>query len=266
MPAELYLDLLAFEPGGQPRTALEPRLTAFLESDDFTESLDGPAFAQLNGAGAKADYLLGARNLIAELKTINADPTCQMESRLKERLSQPGAPYVIGSIGISAVTRELSDGDEVNKMLVDMAGRAIRRHLRKANDQIGAIKDRLSLPKAGGLVILMNDSEPLIDAGAIAYSIKAAFDTVSGGFPHITYVWASIECHRVHMPGERVGFPQVMVIRTYDRERELDYMARMLSAWAVHNGGKIESIPHHGRWDAFASVYDGSAPVLSPYR
>ena len=87
MSAELYLDLLAFESDDRQRAALEPRLVAFLESDEFTESLDGPAFARLNGTGAKTDYLLGARGLIAELKTINADPTPQMESRLKERFS-----------------------------------------------------------------------------------------------------------------------------------------------------------------------------------
>jgi hypothetical protein len=73
-------------------------------------------------------------------------------------------------------------------MMVDLAGRAVRRHLRKANEQIAAIKIRLGLSDAGGLVILMNDAEPLIDAGAIGYAIKSVFETVDEGFPHITNV------------------------------------------------------------------------------
>jgi hypothetical protein len=168
MPAgRLHLDLLAFAADARPNERLEARMMKFLEAETSTESLDGAAFAQMNGSDTKADYLLGQRRLVAELKTINGDPHGRLERRLKERFAKPDAPIVYGTVGLSKVIEGMDDRDELSKMLVDVVGRAVRRHLQKANEQIAAIKTRLNLPGAGGLLILMNDTEPMVDASAI---------------------------------------------------------------------------------------------------
>jgi len=263
---ELYIDLLAFEPRVQPAGRLEQRIIELLEGDRHSESLDDPAFAQANGSDSKADYLLGRRGIVAELKTINADPRGQMESRLQERFQKPDAPIVFGTMGLSKVIENLSDRGDIDKMLVDMAGRAVRRHLRKANEQIGAIKDRLDIPHAGGLLIIMNDSEPMIDASAITYAVKSAFEAVASGYPHITNVWASIESHKVRMAGGRLGYPQIHIFRSLARQAQFEFMQRLFWAWAKRNGGDIEQILHGGDWEAMAAVYDGKTPTLSPFR
>lgn len=261
----LYIDLLAFAARTKPGDRLESRMTAFLESERSTEPLDGAAFARINGSQTKADYLLGARGMVAELKTINGDPHDRMEQRLKARFSQPGAPIVFGTFGISKVIESMPDRDSINKMLVDVAGRAVRRHLQKANEQIAAIKARLGLPSAGGLVILMNDAESMIDAGAIGYAIKSAFQTVEGGYPHITNVWASIESHRIRMADERTGYPQLHIFKSLERQAELDFMARMLGAWGPANGSRLERIEHRGDWDVMRPIYDGPTPTMAPF-
>ena len=61
----------AHRPPAQPAAGLEDRVKRFLERDANTESLDAPAFDKINGSSAKADYLLGNRHFIAELKTLN---------------------------------------------------------------------------------------------------------------------------------------------------------------------------------------------------
>lgn len=213
----------------------------------------------------KADYLLGGRGLIAELKTINADPHKRIEKGLKERFAQPDAPIVFGTLGISKVIEGLPDNQAVSKMMVDIAGRAVRRHLQKANDQIGAIKERLNLPNVGGLVILMNDAEPMIDASAIGYTLKSAFENVESGYPHITNVWMSVESHRIRMPGDRLGYPLLHVFKSLDRQAELAYMARMLDAWARSNGSRMERLEHRGDWNVMRPVYDGPTPTLAPF-
>lgn len=261
----LYIDLLAFASDARPTDRLEARMMKFLEGDASTESLDGTAFAQVNGSQAKADYLLGGRGLVAELKTINGDPHDRMELRLKERFAKADAPIVFGTLGLSKVIEGLHDRDGLSKMLVDVAGRAVRRHLQKANEQIAAIKTRLDLPDAGGLVILMNDAEPMIDASAIGYAIKSAFETVEGGYPHITNIWASIESHRIQMPGERTGYPQLHVFKSLDRQAELDFMGRMLGAWGHANGSRLERLEHRGDWDVMGPIYDGPTPTLAPF-
>jgi hypothetical protein len=171
----LYLDLLAFAAARKPAGRLETRMIQFLEREPSTESLDSPAFARINGARSKADYLLGGRGFVAELKTINGDPHDRLEQRLRERFARPDAPIVFGSLGVAKAIEGLHDRAALSKMMVDVAARAVRRHLQKANEQIAAIKARLDLPGAGGLLILMNDAEPMIDVGAMGYPIAPVF-------------------------------------------------------------------------------------------
>jgi hypothetical protein len=82
---------------------LEDRIKRFIEAEPNNESLDGASFDQVNGSATKADYLIGQRRLIAELKTINGDPKDRVEQRLRERFRQPDAPYVIGRYGLAPV-------------------------------------------------------------------------------------------------------------------------------------------------------------------
>lgn len=261
----LRMDLLAFHTATKPPNRLEARMVEFLEGESTTEALDGAAFDHVNGAQTKADYFLGSRGIVAELKTINADPHDPIEQRLKERLARPDAPIVFGSVGVSKVLDGLIDGDSISKMMVDLSGRAVRRHLRKANEQIAAVKQRFELPHAAGLVILMNDSQPMIDASAIGYAIKSAFETVEGGYPHITNVWASIESHKIMMPGERAGYPQLHVFKSLERRRELEFIGRMLAAWGHRHGGRMERLQHRGDWDVMRPIYEGHPPALSPF-
>lgn len=261
----LYIDLLAFAAAHTPPGGLESRMVAFLEQDSSSESLDGSAFAQVNGSQTKADYLLGGRRIVAELKTLNASPLDRTEQRLKARLAEADAPIVFGTVGVSKIVESLPDSEAIAKMMVDMAGRAVRRHLQKANDQIAAIKERLNLADAAGLFILMNDTEPMIDAAAIGYTLKSAFEAVDGGYPHITNVWASIESHRIAMPGDRTGYPQLHVFKSLDRQAELDFMGRMLGAWGNQNASRMERLPHRGDWDVMRPIYDGEVPTLRPF-
>lgn len=261
----LFLDLLAFAASEKPTERLESRMKAFLESEASTESLDSAAFDQVNGSKTKADYLLCKRGLVAELKTLNASPLTRTEQRLKARFTQPDAPIVFGTVGVASVIEGLPDRDAISKMMIDMAGRAVRRHLQKANEQIGAVKERLGLNNIGGLVILMNDTEPMIEASAIGYTLKNAFETVPGGYPHITNVWASIESHRIAMPNGRTGYPQLHVFKSLERQVELDFIGRMLGAWGRLNSSRLERLRHGGDWNAMHPIYDGPTPRLQPF-
>lgn len=261
----LYIDLLACAADAKPAASLEARVIDFLKGDHSTESLDGAAFDQINGSDAKADYLLGGRRIIAELKTLNASPRDRTEQRLKERFAKPDAPIVFGTVGVSQVIECLPDRESISKMMIDMAGRAVRRHLQKANEQIGAMKIRLKLPDAGGLLILMNEAEPMIDISAIGCTLKTAFETVDGAYPHITNVWAIVESHRIGMPGGRKGLPHLHVFRSLERQAELDFIARMLGAWGHHAGSRMERLDHRGDWSVMLPIYDGAPPTLEPF-
>lgn len=261
---DLYLDLFAYVID-RPADVLETRIIALLEANATTESLDDATFDQINGSETKADYLLGQRRFVVELKTINASPLDRTEQRLKARLAQADAPIVFGTVGVSKVIEGLADQEALAKMMVDMAGRAVRRHLQKANAQIGAIKERLDLPQAAGLLILMNDSEEMIDAAAIGYTLKTAFEMVPGGYPHLTNVLAFIESHRIALPGGRTGFPVLHVYRSRERRLDLDFLASLLGAWASGHATRIELVDHRGDWESMRAIYDGAPPTFSPF-
>ena len=263
---KLYIELFALAADQKPMVPLERRVIKFLEGRSSTESLDSAVFNQVNGSKAKADYLLGDRLIVAELKTLNASPKDRTEQRLNERFSKPDAPIVYGTVDVSQATKDLPDRDAISKMIVDMAGRAVRRHLLKANDQIGAIKARLGLPNAGGILILMNDAEAMIDASAIGYTLKNAFETNQGRYPHITNVWAIIESHRIALPGGRVGFPHLHVFKSLERQAELNYIGRMLWDWGCFNESRMERVDHRGDWNVMMPVHEGDPLTFQTFK
>ena len=261
----LYIDLLACAEVAKPTGGLEARMIDFLESESSTESLDAEAFDQVTGSATKADYLLDRRRIVAELKTLNASPLDRTEQRLKARFAELDGPIVFGDVNVSAVIDGLHDRGAISKMMIDMAGRPVRRHLQKANEQIGTIKTRLNLPDVGGLLILMNEAQPMIDISAIGYTLKTAFEAVRGGYPHITNVWAIVESHRIAMPGGRKGLPHLHVFRSLERAAELNSIARMLARWGRRAGSPMERLHHGGDWSVMTPIYDGEPPTLEPF-
>jgi hypothetical protein len=258
-----FLTLFGFTPKVNPTVRLEERMMKFLQDEPSTESLDDSAFSQVNGSGTKADYLLANRAFVAELKTINGDPKDRLEQRLKARFAQPGAPIVFGTMGMGAVLDGMPDKDDIQKVMHDLSARSVRRHLQKSNSQIGAIKERLDLGTAAGLAIIMNDSEPMIDAQNIGYSIKNAFETVGGAYPHISHIWVSIERHRIRLPDGTDGFPQMLITKSTESGARWDFLKRMFWAWAQFNGGTLQPMPHNGDWNSMRAIFADKPPALA---
>lgn len=259
-----YLFVFAFA-AGKPSSSLEVRMKEFLESEPATASLDTPEYAQIFGSSGKADYLLGNGRFVAELKTINGDPKDRVERRLKERFAKPGSPIVLGRTGLAPALERMEDRSELEKAIHDLSARSVRRHLQKATEQARATKEALGCPRAAGLAILMNDAEKMIDAANIGYSVKSAMEVVPGGYADLSYIWASVEAHRIRLPDGQLGYPQLVIAKSIENAPEMDFVARMLAAWAAFNQAELQQIQHGGSWDAMAAVYDDGPPVLELY-
>jgi len=264
--SDFYLTLFAVPATGPRGGGLEDRVKAFIESSPMTDSLDEPEFADVIGSASKADYLLANQAIIAELKTFNGDPKDRVEDHLRKRLAQPGGPIVFGQLGLSQIVDSLDDSQAVYKAVLDLSSRAVRRHLQKSNEQIASTRKGLSLGEAAGMLILMNDSEPMIDAACIGYSIKAAIEAVESGYPEIKYILAIIESHRIRLPNGGEGYPLLLISRQTDiPAQESQFLGLMLDGWAKAHGAGLVRISHHGDWSAMDPIYDGGPPVLSPY-
>jgi len=244
---------------------IESRLREFVAAADHSEWLDGPEFNRLGALPRKADYLFGKRRMIAEIKSINADPKHGHERRLKERFSQPDAPRGYGQVGLGAVFRTMPDGSDLSKMMFDIAGRVVRRQLEDANEQIRATRNELGLQQSRGLAILLNDQQERVDAQGIGFAIRAALERRKHGLPEVTYVWASVECHRIRLPDGRLAYPQLLVLRANQRPSDVQFLCSMILAWAEFNGADLHRVDHHGEWDCLRPVYNSAPPIVELY-
>lgn len=244
--------------------SLEDRVNAFLLQEPTNESLDDEQFDQANGSEKKADWLLGRRRIVAEMKTLNGDPLERVERRMQSRFQQPGAPIVFGTMSMGPVIDSLADRDEQLKIIHDLSARKVRSNLRTASDQINAIKERFKLDTAAGLAIILNETEQMIDAANIAYSIFKAFREHPEIYAHIDYVWASIESVRIKLPDGLAGYPQLLISRSHTPpQAHINYLARMVEAWALSNGSTIQAVPHRGDWDTMEPIYKNGPPTMS---
>ena len=262
---EFYLDLFAFSPKTRPVTKLEERIKKFIEDEKTSESLDSAVFSKIIGSETKADFLMGNRSFVTELKTINGDPKGRLEKRIKERFAQPGAPFGYGQFSLDAALKALPDRAEQLKIINDLSGRAVRKNLQKSNEQISSTKAILGIDGASGLTILMNDSEPIIDVSNIGYSTRAAIESNEAIFSHIAYIWVSVECHRIKMTDGALGFPQLLIRRSKNRLSELKFLYSMLGAWANFNGATMHQLQHYGSWETMQPFFDGDRPTMSLY-
>ncbi|MDO9472672.1 MAG: hypothetical protein Q7J28_06410 [Caulobacter sp.] len=256
----------AVSPQADATNDLETRIKALLEAEAQTESLDGPEFSQINGSEIKADYLLGERRIVAELKTLNGDPRDRVQRQLQRRFSAPAAPIVYGRMGASAVLDGLPDRDDVLRAIHDISSRKVRDNLKKASDQIGAIKERLSLPSAAGLAIIMNENEEMIDAANFGFSTIRAFLENAEAYRNVDYIWASIEAVYIPMPNGQRGFPQLLICRDpAPPDADLQFLAQLLNSWARRNRASIQQITHGGDWQPLQPIYKNGPPKMSLY-
>lgn len=262
----LCIDLFAAVANAPRDPDLEARMLAHIQSDPNSEALDDKAFASTFGGAKKSDFLVGGRAGVIELKTFNGDPTNRIEATMNARMKEPGAPIVFGSVGMNAVLDGMDDGEALSRKIIDLSTRAARRHLKYANEQIASTKSHLGIDSGAGTLILLNDSQPLIDIGAITYSIKELMERDLRAFDQLDFILICVESHLIRVQGETLGYPLVGIFRSTISNAYLDLMGRMAGSWCARHGSPPIRIQHRGDWKAMAPVYPDGAPILNFYK
>ncbi len=242
----------------QPASALEKRMHAFLKTGEGTESLDDKAFSTLHGTGQIADYLLWNRQFIAEMKAVNGYPVQRIERLIDDETRKEPRMFVFGEVGIQKILSSRSNGTEINRMMVNIGGRPIRKLLQQANPQITDTRTKLALPGAAGLAIIMIDKPQKIEAGVAAYAVREALRAAKPRLDEIDFVWVSIETHTVRLPDGRTGFPELGIWRA-NRRPDIDraMIGQMFDAWAAFNGTEMEHLDHTSSWETLTPIGDG---------
>ena len=239
-------------------------MKAFLGTGYGTEPLDDKKFSALHGRGQIADYLLWDRRFIAEMKAVNGHPTERINRLVNDELRKEPRMIVAGSVGIQRILSARQNGDDVNRMMVNIGGRPVRKLLQQADPQIADTRAKLELKDAAGLAIILIDRPQKVEAGVAAYAAREALQATEPLLDQIDFVWVSMETHAVRLPDGRLGYPELGIWRA-DRRSDTDriLLGHMFEAWAAFNGVELEYLDPTDGWEALNPVGDGWPLVLN---
>jgi len=237
---------------------LEKRMKSFLKTGDGSECLDTKAFSSFHKTGQIADYLLWNKKFIAEMKTVNGYPTERIERLIDEELRSEPRMVVFGEVGIQRILSTRDNGAEVNRLMVNIGGRPIRKLLKQANPQIADTRAKLGIPEAAGLAIVLIDKPQKVEAAIAAHAVREALRAGEPLLDQIDFVWISIEAHKIRLPDGRLGFPELGIWRA-NRRPDIDraMMGQMFDAWAAFNGTEMEHLDHTSSWKTLTPIGDG---------
>lgn len=237
---------------------LEKRMKAFFKTGEGTERLDDKQFSALHGGGQIADYLLWNRRFIAEMKAVNGHPSERITRLIQDELRKEPRMFVMGSVGVQRILSDRENGEEINRVMVNIGGRPVRKLLRQANPQLAATRAKLQLPEAAGLAIILIDRPQKIEASVVAYAVREALRAEERSLEQIDFVWVSIETHTVRLPDGRLGYPELGIWRANRRpESDRAMMGQMMDAWAAFNGVEMEHLDHTLGWETLTPIGDG---------
>lgn len=124
----------------------------FLEGELGGISLDESGIKE-----RRPDYTCLRGLLVVEVKTLETDPGERLENVIRPETQREDWPKFYGSWPLSSVLKNLADGEDFQRRLTDRLGRAIRDHIKKANDQLREHGEREKRRNLTRLMILLNE-------------------------------------------------------------------------------------------------------------
>lgn len=251
--------------GAKQSETLEKRVADFLAAGPNSEPIDKLIFGtQLTSK--IADYLIDQRRLIVELKTVKGDPSERVSKLLRNTLAEEPRMFVYGRMGVQPILRKRSNGEDVNRRLVHIGGRAVRQLLQKADEQIQATRNHFQIPTATGLAVLVLDAGQTTEAGVVAYAVRHAIFADDKPLSDIDYVWVTMENHTIRLPDGGLGFPEMLIWREAEiPESTKGLVGSMLDAWSAQHGSDLVHIDHTRSWDALSPAEPGWRDDLRIY-
>lgn len=214
---------------------LTPRVVRFL-----TEGLGGRPIDDVESPEQRrADYAC-LRGLIAvELKTLEEDGSERMDHVIDALQKRGDWPYFLGPAPLDSVIKNMAEPDRIRFQLTDRAGRAIVRHVKKANGQLEAHSRRFPRKNQVRLIILVNEDHELYEPYLVAYVasrilVRKESDTFR--YPFIDGFLFLTERHAQPIEGH-LGFPVVLLggAGIADAPWKIDVLKRVTDAWPAWN-------------------------------
>lgn len=153
------------------RSALETTMMNFLAHHLGAECIDKLVLTKAQMQSKKADFLLGDRSVIVEVKAISDDRESAVRRIIERRRAEPDWPTVYWQTSIHDVLSRHPRGQEIHREIYDAATATVEGLFRKANRQIRNTKITFGLDDAVGVVTLLNNDVNMLDPRVLASKV-----------------------------------------------------------------------------------------------
>jgi hypothetical protein len=151
--------------------------------------------------------------LVIELKTLEEDGSARMGNLVEEFEARDDWPIFFGKAPLHAMLKNTSDPEGLERRAFERIGRAIIRHLQKANRQLEAHRERHPRRNMVRLMVLVNEDHVTYDPQAVAYMLSRALRRMEGDRAYYEHVDAVIYLSERHAQviDRNIVFPVVLI-------------------------------------------------------
>ena len=197
------------------KSTLEQRFTRFIEALPNAETIDRLQLPPDPSRRRRADFLLGNREVIVELKTLTDDTSHKVDAVADKHRDREDFPLFYGKADVRKVLSHLPDGEEIYRRMVWSLTRSVEDCVRAAEEQITHTRSVLGLPNAAGLLVILNESIRVLDPGLVGHRVAQLMRRERTGntdSEKVDFVWLLFESHAL---GTVNGVPATtsMIIR-----------------------------------------------------
>ena len=221
---------------------LEARFAQFVESLPNAEVIDRLELPSDPTHRRKADYLLGGRSVIVELKTLSDDVSHKIEAIADRHRDRDDWPLFFGTVDVRKVLARLPDGEEIYGKLVNALGRSVEAAVRSAEEQITHTREVLKLPDAVGVLVILNEAVEILDPYVVGHRVAQLLRrprTGNSTADKLNFVWLLFESHAMGVVAGRPAAPSFLIRGDgASRFEWFDAFHKdVVRRWAEWNGG-----------------------------
>lgn len=125
-----------------------------------------------------ADYFLKNGEIVAELKCLEKDYAPELQEFVNKLVNERGIVFY-GELPFDMVIKNLPDKDELNRKAIDLVSKSLRKDITKANRQIKHTKHEFNLSNAGGLLVVANVNNKVLEPAIACYALQKLLRTKS---------------------------------------------------------------------------------------
>ncbi len=194
----------------------------------------------------RADYISADCHIIIEQKSLDSDPSNKIQEYADKLMEERGI-VLFGQMTTDRLFEGQDDREKIKKRIFDIVTKNIRSIVAYADKQTRDTKLIFKVPKAAGILVILNETsytlDPQIIAHRAAHALREGENQGRLRYPHNQIVILLQEAHTVEQTGDQRKLLQ-LILRgpsTVSYPGLYECAERFLTAWARYNGMPFSS-------------------------